>query len=118
MVGDVVEVPFPFTDFTGDKIRPAVVLADVGEAVTGSCAELTTRPQSRPGDIPVTRQDMQSGRLRHDSWARVRPRPIPSQQRIPRHLRPPYRRQARRNPANRPKPVLTRPAPPNPPRIV
>ena len=70
MVGDVVGAPFAFTDLTGGKIRPAVVLADVGEGDWILC-ELTTKQQSGPSDIPVTRQDMQSGRLRYDSWARV-----------------------------------------------
>ena len=33
--------------------------------------ELTSRNQSRPGDVPVRRSDMQSGTLNSDSWARV-----------------------------------------------
>lgn len=70
MVGDVVEAPFPFTNLTNSKIRPAIVLAFVGGDDWILC-ELTTKPQSGPSDIPVTRQDMQSGRLRYDSWARV-----------------------------------------------
>ena len=70
MVGDVVEVWFPFTDFTRYKIRPAIVMADVGKGDWILC-QLTTRLQSRPGDIRVTRQDMQSGFIPHDSWARV-----------------------------------------------
>lgn len=70
MVGDVVGTPFPFTDLTEIKVRPAVVLADVGGEDWILC-ELTTREESRPGDIRVTRQDMQSGLLLYDSWARV-----------------------------------------------
>lgn len=70
MVGDVVWVRFSFTDLTGDKFRPAVVLAEIGDGDWILC-RLTTRRRSRPGDIPVTRQDMQSGCLRYDSWVRV-----------------------------------------------
>ena len=70
MVGDIVEAPFPYTDLTGSKIRPAVALADVGMGDWLLC-EITSRRHSRPGDIPVTPQDMQFGRLPRHSWARV-----------------------------------------------
>ena len=70
MVGDVVEVDFSFTDLTGSKTRPAVVLAHVWGDDWILC-RLTTRRGSRPDDIPVTNQDMQSGRLKRISWARV-----------------------------------------------
>lgn len=70
MVGDVVEVPFPFTDLSSSKKRPAVVLADVGMNDWVLC-ELTSSRRSLPGDVPVTNNDMQSGRLDRNSWARV-----------------------------------------------
>ena len=70
MVGDIIEVWFPFTDQTGGKSRPAIVLADVGMQDWVLC-ELTSQRLSRPGDVPVTSNDMQSGNLRRDSWARV-----------------------------------------------
>ena len=70
VVGDVVEVMFPFTDLSVVKRRPAVVLADVGMNDWIVC-ELTSRRQSRPGDVPVTQGDMQSGNLNRDSWARI-----------------------------------------------
>ena len=70
VVGDVVQVWFPFTDMSGGKNRPAVVLAYVGMDDWILC-ELSSRSQSRPGDVPVRRDDMQSGTLNRDSWARV-----------------------------------------------
>ena len=70
VVGDVVQVWFPFTDMTGGKRRPAVVLAYVGMNDWILC-ELTSSNQSRPGDVPVRRSDMQSGTLNSDSSARV-----------------------------------------------
>jgi mRNA interferase MazF len=31
--GDLVLIPFPFTDLSGNKLRPAVILADYGQDV-------------------------------------------------------------------------------------
>ena len=70
MVGDIVEVEFSFADLTGEKTRPAVVLANAGGSDWILC-QLTSNIRRRPGDIPVTNEDMQSGHLRYDSWARV-----------------------------------------------
>ncbi len=69
MVGDVVEVPFPYTDLSDAKSRPAVVLADVGMGDWILC-EITSRRRQRPGDIMITQGDMQNGALDRDSWAR------------------------------------------------
>ena len=46
MVGDVVLTPFPFTDLSQTKIRPAVVLADVGMQDWVLC-EITSSSQPR-----------------------------------------------------------------------
>ena len=69
MVGDVVLTPFPFTDLTGTKIRPAVVVADVGMKDWIVC-EITSSPQMRPRYIGISDSDFQIGRLRVASWAR------------------------------------------------
>ena len=47
-----------------------MVLADVGMGDWLLC-EVTTVDKNRPGTVRVTSQDMQSGTLQHDSWARV-----------------------------------------------
>lgn len=70
MVGDIVEVEFSFADLTGQKTRPAVVLANAGGRDWILC-QLTSNIRGRPGDIRVTNQDMQSGSLLRNSWARV-----------------------------------------------
>ena len=70
MVGDVLWATFPYTDLSGVKDRPAVVLADVGMRDWILC-EITSVGQVRPGDIAIANSDMQVGRLRRRS--RVRP---------------------------------------------
>ena len=70
MVGDVVEAPISFTDFSGGKVRPVLILADVGMTDWILCP-LTSGQQRRSDDIQITRGDMQSGSLPRDSWARA-----------------------------------------------
>ncbi len=70
MVGDVLWATFPYTDLSGVKDRPAVVLADVGMRDWILC-EITSVGQVRTGDIAIANSDMQVGRLRRRS--RVRP---------------------------------------------
>ena len=50
MVGDVVLTPFPFTDLSQTKIRPAVVLADVGMQDWVLC-EITSSSQLGSGSV-------------------------------------------------------------------
>ena len=69
MIGDLVIAPFPYTDFSGSKHRPVLVVADVGPADRIVC-EITSRANRRPGDIAITQQDMQSGALNAASWIR------------------------------------------------
>ena len=72
MVGDIVLTPFPYTDLSAEKIRPAVVLADVraGEMEDWILCEVTSRNYQRPGDITIVQSDLQSGRLALASCAR------------------------------------------------
>ena len=60
---------FPFTDLAARKVRPAVVVADVGMDDWILC-QMTSRRNRRLDDIAVTQQDMQTGRLRAASWVR------------------------------------------------
>ena len=69
MVGDLVLAPFPYTDLSEVKIRPAVVLADVGMYDWILC-EITSSIQMRAQHIPITQADLAMGRIRRDSWAR------------------------------------------------
>ena len=69
MVGDVVLTPFPFTDLSASKERPAVVVADVGMEDWVVC-EITSSTRPRLRQIEIVDSDFQSGRLRVRSWAR------------------------------------------------
>ena len=70
MVGDVVLTPFPYTDLSGVKVRPVVVLAEVGMEDWVVC-EIICNPQTREGYIPISDMDMDEGGLRLPSYARV-----------------------------------------------
>ena len=69
VVGDIVYVEFPYTDLSVKKRRPALVLANVGMGDWIVC-EITSKAQKRDGDIPIARDDMQTGMLNQDSFAR------------------------------------------------
>ena len=69
MVGDVILTPFPFTDLSGGKDRPVVVVADVGMKDWIVC-EITSSPRMRPRYIEIAESDFESGSLRVTSWAR------------------------------------------------
>ncbi len=70
MAGDVIWATFPYTDLSQAKIRPALVLSNVGMRDWILC-EITSSPQVRHDDIAIAGGDMQSGRLQANS--RVRP---------------------------------------------
>ena len=69
MVGDVVLAPFPFTDLSQVKIRPAVVVADVGMRDWILC-EVTSNIRRRDLSIVIGPDDMAEGELRFRSWVR------------------------------------------------
>ena len=51
--GDIVLITFPFTDLTGSKLRPAIILASTNEDVTVTF--ITTKLKSRePTDVILT----------------------------------------------------------------
>jgi len=67
--GAVVLVPFPFSDLSHAKLRPAVVLADAGR---GDCilCQVTSNPYSDPRAVLLSDKEFREGSLRVTSYAR------------------------------------------------
>lgn len=68
-VGEVVLVPFPFSDLSQSKVRPAVCLADAGRGDWIPC-QITSNPYGDPLAIPLDDADFASGGLLVASFAR------------------------------------------------
>ncbi len=68
-VRDVVIVPFPFSDLSQTKIRPAVCIAPVEREEWSLCA-VTSTGQGDPNAISIGPTDFESGGLRHHSFVR------------------------------------------------
>ena len=69
LAGSVVTVLFPFSDFTGSKRRPAVVLADAGRGDWVLC-QVTSLSYSDPNAVEIESRDFASGSLSRTSYAR------------------------------------------------
>jgi len=68
--GDIVVLPFPYTDSSGVKKRPAVVIATLrGNNVI--LAQVTTNQRSDEDLIPLKKKDFASGSLSSDSFIMV-----------------------------------------------
>src|SRR5436190_13722404 len=68
-IGEVVLVPFPFSDLSQSKVRPAVCLADAGRGDWVLC-QITSNPYGDPAAIPLGTADFASGGLLIASFAR------------------------------------------------
>lgn len=62
-------VPFPFSDLSHLKLRPAVVLASVGRGDWVLC-QVTSKPYGDERAIPLMPEDFEAGGLRAESFAR------------------------------------------------
>lgn len=67
--GSVVLVPFPFSDLSQSKLRPAVVLADAGRSDFVLC-QVTSNPYADPLAVELSAADFASGSLQRTSYAR------------------------------------------------
>lgn len=62
MKGAVVVIPFPFSDLSGSKRRPALVIADWGGADVMLC-QITSQAKYDGLEIPLAGGDFSSGKL-------------------------------------------------------
>jgi mRNA interferase MazF len=67
--GSVVLVPFPFSDLSHAKLRPAAVLAEAGRGDWILC-QITSNPYGDAAAIALTDDSFASGSLRVSSYAR------------------------------------------------
>jgi len=67
--GSVVLVPFPFSDLSQSKRRPAVVLADAERGDWILC-QITSNSYADARAIELTEDDFETGSLRLTSYAR------------------------------------------------
>ncbi len=67
--GAVVVVPFPFSDLSQTKLRPAVILADAGRGDWILC-QITSNPYGDPRTIALSEKSFREGSLRVASYVR------------------------------------------------
>jgi mRNA interferase MazF len=67
--GSVVSVPFPFSDLSQSKIRPALVLAGI-ERNDWILCQITSNPYSDPKAVTITDDSFSRGSLQKISYAR------------------------------------------------
>lgn len=65
----VVLVRFPFSDLSGAKLRPALVLADAGRGDFLLC-QVTSNPYGDPLAVELAEKDFAAGSLRRVRFAR------------------------------------------------
>ena len=68
-VGSVVLVPFPFSDLSDSKKRPAVVVASAGRGDWILC-QITSNSYSDPNSVSLGSQEFNSGGLQIQSFVR------------------------------------------------
>ena len=67
--GEVFIVPFPFSDLTQSKVRPALCLADAGRGDFVLC-QITSQPYSDPLALKLDHSDFATGGLHVESYVR------------------------------------------------
>ena len=67
--GEVVVIPFPFSDLTQSKVRPALCLADAGRGDYVLC-QITSQPYGDPLALKLNDQDFATGGLHVESFVR------------------------------------------------
>ena len=69
-VGDVVIIPFPYSDLSKSKRRPALILAEAGRGDFLLC-QITSKQYGDLHALPLCESDFASGSISRDSFIRV-----------------------------------------------
>lgn len=69
-VGVIVLIPFPFSDLSSSKLRPAILLAPVDNGDWILC-QVTSKPYDDPRAVPILDIDFLEGSLQRSSFVRV-----------------------------------------------
>ena len=69
--GDVVVIPFPFSDLTAHKRRPVLVVAELAGDDLIFCSITTQNDPRDPYRVPLTSSDFETGAIRRTSWIRA-----------------------------------------------
>lgn len=77
--GDIVLVPFPFTDLSAAKRRPALLLRSLGEFGDWLCLPVSTQG-THPASLPLRDDDFAEALLPKPSWVRYNRPTILSEQ--------------------------------------
>lgn len=69
VIGDIVVVPFPFTDLSSSRKRPALVLSNLeGDDIV--ICEITSIMRKDQYIVPLENKDLESGKLKTNSIIR------------------------------------------------
>lgn len=67
--GEIVLLPFPFSDLSRSKLRPVLILASAGRSDWIAC-QITSNPYGDARAIEITQKDFTEGGLQRTSYAR------------------------------------------------
>ena len=67
---DIVLIPFPYSDLTGSKKRPALIISNkkLNNSEDRICCLVTSNPSSE--GIQIQNSEIESGKLNFKSWAK------------------------------------------------
>ena len=68
--GDVVVVPFPFTNLSGKKKRPALIIKKIAGDDFLLC-QITHKSYEKSEEVELNKSDFTKGFLQYDSFVRV-----------------------------------------------